>query len=161
MKRLAKNILKINDLYGEAWNEAITQLAFRYSNELEEMAQNNNILFDENGYIVEDIEDTNDLTEKDQFIKKCENSGKFNDYQITQIVEGLEGLTIDQVKVYADPKFSDKQMYQICTGFEDGLSMKQIKVFARPEFDWKQMEMIRIDFKHGLTIEKVKEKYHL
>ena len=53
MKRLAKNILKINDLYGEAWNEAIKQLAFRYSNELEEMAKNDHILFDENGDIID------------------------------------------------------------------------------------------------------------
>ena len=53
MKRLAKNILEINDLYGEAWNEAIKQLAFKYANQLEEMAKNDNIVFDENGNIIE------------------------------------------------------------------------------------------------------------
>ena len=55
MKRLASNklILGIDDLYAEAWNEAIRQLAFKYANELEEMAKNDNILFDENGDIIE------------------------------------------------------------------------------------------------------------
>ena len=64
-----------------------------------------------------------------------------------------KSLTIEQVKVYADPKFDDDQMFQIRKGLEEGLTIKQIKVFAKPEFDCCQMEEIREGFKNGLSME--------
>ena len=69
----------------------------------------------------------------EQFIKKCENNDKFDKWQIDEISKGFNnGLTIDQVKVYAKPKLDSQQMYDI-----------------------------REDFKKGLTIKEVKEKYNL
>jgi len=71
--------------------------------------------------------------EVEQFIKECEDSGKFN----------------------------DRQMEEIRKGFEQDLTMEQVKVYAKPEFKNYQMWEIRWGFKHGLTIEQVKEKYNL
>lgn len=47
------------------------------------------------------------------FILKCENSSQ-NIGQMFEIHEGFKtGLTIEQVKLYADPKFTAWQMYEI------------------------------------------------
>ena len=69
----------------------------------------------------------------EQFIKECEDSGKFD---------------IEQTR-------------QISYGFEDGLTMEEVKFYAKPEIHEDKMYKIRKDFESGLTIEEVKEKYNL
>ena len=46
-------------------------------------------------------------------------------------------------------------------GFEHGLTMDQVKIYADPKFDDDQMIRIRKDFEDGLTIEEIKNKYSL
>ena len=79
----------------------------------------------------------NNLTEEqEKFIQECKESGKFNDKQIEEIRKGFEnGLTIEQVKVYADPKFDNNQMEEIREGFENGLTADQVKFYADPKFN--------------------------
>ena len=72
-----------------------------------------------------------------------------------------DGLTMEQVKLYADPKFNYSQMEAIREGFKNGLTMEQVKVYADPKFDWFQMLQIREDFEDGLTMEEIKSKYSL
>ena len=75
------------------------------------------------------IKKANNLAEgQEKFIQECKESGKFNNYQIEEISYGFKkGLTIDQVKLYADPKFDWEQMEEIRKGFEDGLTMEEIR----------------------------------
>ena len=91
------------------------------------------------------------------FIDKCKNSGKFDDYQMHQIREGFKnGLTFKQVKIYAKPEIQHDQMEQILWGFIDGLTMEQIKLYADSKFDFEQMWEIRLGFESGLTMEEIK-----
>ena len=71
--------------------------------------------------------------EAEQFIQECEDSGNFGESEIGQIR----------------------------WGFRNGLTMEQVKVFAKPEFKWQQMEEIRKDLEDGMSIDEVKENYNL
>ena len=98
----------------------------------------------------------------EQFIKECENSGKFNPDQLREIRKGFNyDLSLDQVKVYAKPEFNKYQMEEIRLSFEDGLTTKQVELYADTKFDDFQMNRIHWDLKNGMSIEEVKEKYGL
>lgn len=76
--------------------------------------------------------------------------------QIINIRRGLEnGLSMEQVQLYAKPEFEKWQMAQIRKGFENGLSNEQVKFYAKPECEYWQMEEIRVGFQNGLTFEQV------
>ena len=109
------------------------------------------------------IKKANNLAEgQEKFIQECEESGKFNDYQMEEIIKGFEnGLIMEQIKVYADPKFDWEQMKGIRKGFEYGLSMEQVKLYADPKLDRVQMDAIKEYLKIGFPIDKIKEKYNL
>ena len=141
---------------------------------------------------IEEVTDTNNLTEEEQFIQECEDSGKFNEDQMYQIRLGFKkgltmeevklyadskfrygqmqeiywgfedsDLTIEQVKLYAKPEFKANQMHEIRSGFHNGLSIEQVKLYATTEFDCNQMWKIKKDLMHGMSIDEVKEKYNL
>ena len=48
------------------------------------------------------------------------------------------GLTMEQVKLYADPNFNYKQMKEIKEGFLNGLTMDQVKLYANSKLDIEQ-----------------------
>lgn len=52
------------------------------------------------------------------------------------------GLTTEQVKFYANPKFNSYQMYKIINAFKNGLTEEQVKCFAKPDLSARQMEII-------------------
>ena len=54
------------------------------------------------------------------------------------------GLTMEQVAAYADPKFNKHQMFQIRLGLKNGLAMEQIAFYADPKFDSTMMQEIRL-----------------
>ena len=54
-----------------------------------------------------------------------------------------DGLTIEQIKLYAKPKFNRSQMQEIREGFKSGLSKEQVQMYAKPKFDYEQMYEIR------------------
>lgn len=63
---------------------------------------------------------------QEQFIQQCEDSGKFDYGQIMQIRWGFKnGLTMEQVKVYADPKFDGDQMFEIRDALKNYFYIKQ------------------------------------
>jgi len=87
--------------------------------------------------------------------KELEEAG-FNEKQMKHITEGLQdGLTDEQVKLYAKPEFKDSQMYVIREGLEHGLSNEQVKLFTKPEFDSYQMDQIRLGLEDGLSKEQL------
>lgn len=81
---------------------------------------------------------------------------EFDCGQIINIRSGLEaGLSKEQVQLYAKPEFGSWQMAQIRKGFENGLSDEQVQFYAKQEFEYWQMEEIRVGFQNGLTFEQV------
>lgn len=82
---------------------------------------------------------------------------KFTDIQLKEIRAAFEnGLSMEQVKILADPKFNADQMHQIRWGLQDNLSQEQINLLANPEFNSLQMQEIRKGFAEGLSMEQVK-----
>ncbi len=67
----------------------------------------------------------------------------------------INGLSLEQVKVYANEEFRVTQMGQIRLGLENGLTLEQVKVYADKKFDYLQMNQIRLGLEHGLTIGQV------
>lgn len=96
-----------------------------------------------------------------EFLDILEEQG-FNKYQMKVVKFGFfEGLTLEQVKVYADTKFNHSQMFEIEDGLYNGLTIEQVSVYAKPEFEYWQMRNIREDFENGKSIEEIKEKYYI
>ena len=58
--------------------------------------------------------------------------------------------------VVTNPEFNSCQMDEILVGFHNGLSMDQVKVYANPKFDSFQMNAIREALVMGLTVDQVK-----
>ena len=74
---------------------------------------------------------------------------EFNNEQIKEIKEGFEnGLSYEQIGMYAKPEFCCEQMATIRIGLEEGLD---VSIYAKPEFDWTQMEEIRLGLGKGLN----------
>ena len=73
----------------------------------------------------------------------------FDDSQVLCIARGFDdGLTEEQVALYAKPAFNSNQMCEIREGFEAGLTIEQVRTYARVEngkalFDSDQMYEIR------------------
>ena len=59
------------------------------------------------------------------------------------------GLTDEQVKVYATKAFRSDQMKQIRIGFESNLNDEQVKAYAKSQISSTQMEMIRKAFEEN------------
>ena len=91
-----------------------------------------------------------------QTIKSYEdyvNSGLYNDDQLSQISFGFEnGLTPDQIDIYAKPAFAWYKMHEILWGFKDGLTLDQVMTYADPKLnlDWGQM----CEKRHALSLTK-------
>lgn len=76
-----------------------------------------------------------------------------------EIREDFEnGLTFEQVQLYAKPEFEYGQIINIRRGLENGLSMEQVQLYAKPEFECLQMDRIRRGLEDGLTFEEVMTK---
>lgn len=55
--------------------------------------------------------------------------------QMEQLRWGFQnGLTIEQVQLYANPKLKSKQMQEIRFGLKSGLTMEQVQMYAKFEF---------------------------
>lgn len=88
-----------------------------------------------------------------------EQKEKYKDFtedQMNEIKNGFKnGLSEEQVSVYAKPEFNEYQMRGIRRGFNEGLSIEQISVYAKPEFNSNQMEVLKGGLEIGLSIEQV------
>lgn len=59
------------------------------------------------------------------------------------------------VELISNLKYNS-QIYQVKFGIRDGLSLEQIKVYAKPEFSVEAMQDISYSIKHGLDFRKIK-----
>ena len=101
------------------------------------------------------------LTQDDKF--KILNSN-LDEYQISQIGIGIEaGLTLDEVKIYAKPEFSWKQMFEIRKLLEYNLTAdqklteEQIQFIANPDLEDYEMNFIRLCYEKNIHLNDIKE----
>lgn len=81
--------------------------------------------------------------------EKLTNKKRFGTWQKQQIESGIkEGLTFEQISVYAQSGFSAVQMAQIRANYTLNIPMEQVSLYADRRFNPKQMEEIA----KGLTI---------
>lgn len=93
-----------------------------------------------------------------QKLKKYKKMG-FNKQQLEQIKYGLkDGLTDEQISIYANPEFDDGQMNEIRYGLSLGLDVSR---YAKPEFKSDVMISIRIGLQKGLDVSKICENPNL
>lgn len=70
-----------------------------------------------------------------------------------------KNLTIDQVKLFANPRYGTALMEKLCSALEDGLTIEEVKEakkFDMLKFDIYQIDMILFGYLKGLTTEQVK-----
>lgn len=112
------------------------------------------------------------LSQNPQFICKefVELISNLKDYhQLYEVEYGIKnGLSLEQIQVYAKPEFSDKTMGEIRESIEDGTDLSKIKLYAKKEYEnyisylnssaYKlNIELLRKYLKMDLTIyDKVK-----
>lgn len=81
----------------------------------------------------------------------------FNLHQMEEIKEGFKnGLTIQQVDLYAKDCFDHLQMREIRIALQDNMDIEKIKIFALPEFNYDAMNHTRVKLMDE-QIEKEKE----
>lgn len=77
--------------------------------------------------------------------------------QLDEIAAGKrEGLSPEQIKVYAKKEFTSLQMNSIRYSYAAGLTAEQIGLLANPAFDAVQMDILRASFQAGMTMEQVR-----
>lgn len=62
---------------------------------------------------------------------------------------------MEQIQVYANPKFNEFQMSQIKQGFEHGLSINEIYTYVGERVNSEFMREIRLRFEHGLSNQQI------
>lgn len=76
--------------------------------------------------------------------------------QVKQVRIAIEnGLSYEQINVFAKPEFGGKKMAQMRTGFEYGLGVEQVQVYAKPVLSVLQMKHLKLALVSGLPIEQV------
>lgn len=80
----------------------------------------------------------------------------FDNDQLEEIFEGFaEGLTAEEIALYASPNYSWEQMNEIRKGIMHGLTPGKVGIFAKPEFEWFQMQLLRKGLELGLSDNQV------
>ena len=75
----------------------------------------------------------------------------YNKHQLVEILWGIAwNFSIDQLFIYADKKFDCNQMMVVRYCIDDGLTDEQIKYIANPKFDFIKMMDIKEKFKNEL-----------
>ena len=87
--------------------------------------------------------------------KTFKKSGQFNKDQLRYIKDAFKFLSVDDITVFATPRFSAQQMALMLDGYRNGLRKEQVEVCANPDFDEDQLEQILEGFYDGLTIDEV------
>ena len=79
---------------------------------------------------------------------------------MTEITKGFmeNHLSVEQVKIIANPKLDSDQMEQLRIAFTDGLSIEQVKSIANPYTDWEKMMALRLAYYNNHGSEKEIEK---
>ena len=89
---------------------------------------------------------------------KIAKSKKFTFLQTEQILQAFyfAEMTIEQVKLFAVPEFSEKTMESIIKCFNENLFLSQIKALAKRQYSHEQIDFMRDGFKKGLKFKEIK-----
>ena len=94
------------------------------------------------------------------YLKEVKTRG-LDDFQISEVTEGLKKLTVEQVDIYAWPKYDHMQMQEIRLALEEGLSEEEMSVFLDPSIDWKAMNHARVKLQNANAVDdRAKAKLH-
>lgn len=86
---------------------------------------------------------------------------RFNTEQLKIIAYGLtEGLSIEEVTIYAKQEYSCFQMLEICLAVQAHFAPQKLAYLLNPELTDEQMREIRLGFLHGLSINEVSTYAH-
>ena len=64
----------------------------------------------------------------------------------------MHGLNKEQVELYSNPEFDERQMSQIRYGLECKIDINKIKAYSNPNYDSKKMGFMRNGFMRDLTV---------
>lgn len=62
---------------------------------------------------------------------------------------------MEQLKIIANPKFDEKQMTEVHSGYINGLKPNQVAFYAKPEIPFWRMYYIRLGFENGVSLRKI------
>ena len=97
-------------------------------------------------YVVESDKGTYNITSQNVYSKA----------QSEVLIKAIEqGLTMEQMELMCDIRFSSAQMEQIRYGYKDGLSIEQVALYSNPLLSPAQMDICRIAQIHGVPFEKI------
>lgn len=85
--------------------------------------------------------------EKKQFYEFCQESGLYDESQLTEIYKGLEIFPLDQVMIYTDANYDWGQMREIRTGLET-LPVEDVMSYTRVGRCRQAMGEMRIKLQH-------------
>ena len=93
------------------------------------------------------------------YIDIVTNFPGLDDSRAMAILDGfMDGLSLDQIMLYATPMFGTQQMYQILSGFaQDNFSYDQVKLYANSKYSHYLMRAIRGAMRKGATLEELSE----
>lgn len=99
---------------------------------------------------------TPDLHSPSEMLELAEKYPGLKIGQYEEISAGLNnGLTAEQVDMYAKPEFSAAQMNAIRYCLGAGLTADQLQLIVNPAFDPVQIDIIHSGFQCGMTLEEV------
>lgn len=101
--------------------------------------------------------------DKEQMLQKYKAIG-FNKAQMFEIEIAIEnGLTEDEINIFAKLDFNDSQMRQIRYTLENNLTAEtkltkdQIKFIANPDLEWYEMSLIKTCYKYNMLQNEMEE----
>ena len=96
--------------------------------------------------------------------KKQILNSDLDEYQIFQIGYGIDnGLSLDDIKIYASMKYSWEQMDEIRNLLEYNqtaktkLTEEQFKFITNPDLEWHEMKLIRICYEYNVPKKEIKD----
>lgn len=83
---------------------------------------------------------------------------KYTPVQYAVIEKALEQqLPAEKIELLLCPDLTSDRMNEIRFAIRDGLSVEQIRQFANPMYEQWQMDICRIGLRNGLTMEELKD----
>ncbi len=60
------------------------------------------------------------------------------------MIDLMAGYSIEQIKLYVNKKYTPDQALEISVGLNNGLTIEQVKTYADPDLSWRGMERKRL-----------------
>ena len=96
------------------------------------------------------------VVENENGIQNIPSQNVYSEAQREVLIKAIDqGLSMEQMELMCDMRFSAAQMDQIRCGYADGLSIEQVALYSNPLISPGQMDICRISQIHGIPFEKI------